>query len=1008
MAASSFQPAASRRRRLPRVSGLLLLALFRAAFDRLPARADPLLTEFLAANASGLVDADRHYVDWIEIHNPDPVPAKLDGWYLTDSPTQLDRWRFPPLTLQPGEYRVIFASGKDRILGAGEIHTNFKLGAGGEYVALVGPDRTTVVSDFHPSYPGQFADISFGLASENGVLVPRYFSPPTPAAPNGPGSIAVALPPVLQPSGGAFTNSLDVTLSATPATAEIRYTLDSSTPTADSPLYTGPIRLTGTRQLRARAFVPGLVPSPIAGAAYSRIGATGRSFSSDLPVVVVNTFGRTVADSTRTPVYFDFLAPGSDGRTRLTRARDTASRGAIEIRGSSSAGFEKKSYGFELQDEAGLDQPAGLLGLPADSDWVLYAPYTDKSLLRDVLAYALSNRIGRYAPRTRFVELFLNRGNTDVDTTDYLGVYVLVEKLKISPDRVAIAPLEPDNLALPEISGGYLLKRDRFDANDQVLTTGRGVELGIEDPKRTQIGVTQRNWIRSWLGQMETALYGTNWRDPVAGYHRFLDPDTFADHLLLVESAKNIDGYRLSTYWHKDRNDRLAMGPVWDYNLTFGNANYLDGWLTNGWYYPNVGDPGFTWLGRLRQDPDFLQLIADRWFQHRAGPFSNPEVLALVDTLAGQVREAQARNFERWKILGTYIWPNWYIAPTWAHELAWTRGWITNRFAWIDAQFLAPPRSSHPGGLTPDGAQVTLLPARGTLYYTLDGTDPRLPGGTLAPGSLTYTQPVAIRSNAHLLARSRSGTTWSAPLSLEFVVQPLALAVTEILFRPAAGRDDLEFVEVRNTGPTPIDLPGVRLRGAIEFTFPAAAGNLLPGEHVVIARDRAAFVARYGAAPRVFGNSTGALPDDSGTISLRGRFDEPVLEFTYQADWYRTTRDQGFSLTTANETAPAPDWGTPANWRPSLIAGGTPGRGNTLDRGAPRLLDTQLRPDGLAIRFQGNPGAGCTLQASTDLTPGSWVSRRDLVPSSSLPTEVLEPLPTGDSPRFYRLVTPRR
>lgn len=994
----------------PRLPLLLTLGLALATLAVLPpsARAEPHITEFLASNAAGLADADRHFVDWIELHNPDAAPADLTGWYLTDNAAQPTRWRFPSFTLQPGEYRVVFASGKDRVLGAGEWHTNFKLGADGEYLALVRPDGRTVVSEYRPAYPAQFPDISFGLASDQGVSEPRYFAPPTPGGPNGVGGVAVTLPPGIEPAGGTFADQLDVFLTATPASAEIRYTLDGSTPGAGSTLYTGPIRLTGTRQLRARAFVPGLVPSPVAGAAFSRLGATGRTFASDLPLVVINTFGRTVVDSARNPVYLAFRSPGSTGRTALIQPADFESRGAIEIRGSSSTGFEKKSYGFELQDEAGLDRRAGLLGMPADSDWVLYAPYTDKSLLRDVLAYELSNRIGRYAPRTRFVELFLNRGNTDLDAADYLGVYVLIEKVKIGPDRVAIAELEPDSLGDPEISGGYLLKRDRFDANDQVLTTGRGVELGIEDPKRSQIGTAQRNWIRTWLGQMETALYGTPWRDPVAGYRRFLEPDSFADHLLLVEAAKNIDGYRLSTFWHKDRGGRLVMGPLWDYNLTFGNANYLDGWLTNGWYYPNVGDPGFTWLGRLRQDADFIQLVGDRWFGHRAGPFANARVLALVDELAGQVREAQARNFQRWRILGTYVWPNWYIAPTWNDEIAWTKRWITNRFAWIDSQYLAPPRSSHPGGHVPDGAEVTLTASRGTLYYALDGTDPRLPGGGLASGVRTYTQPFRITTNARLVARARSGTVWSAPLDRTFVVQALSLAITELLFRPAGGRDDLEFVELRNTGTAAIALPGIRLEGAVQFVFPPTAGELLAGEHVVVARDRAAFVARYGPAPRVLGNFAGALPDDSGTLVLRGAYGEAILEFTYQADWYRTARDHGFSLTVANDSAPAPEWSTAAHWRPSLLAGGTPGRGNTLDRGAPRLLDAALEPDGIRLRFQAEPGVGYTLLASADLTSGSWVALRQVVPSGVGPFEIRDPLPPEAPTRFYRLVTPRQ
>ncbi|MBL9136756.1 MAG: CotH kinase family protein [Verrucomicrobiales bacterium] len=963
------------------------------------------ISEFLAINASGLVDSDRHTVDWIELHNGSTNHVDLTGWFLTDREDNLKLWEFPATTLAPDEYRVVFASGKDRRDPASPLHTNFNLSGAGEFLALVEPDGVTVHDVFLGGIPPQFADVSYGIGTTD--REPRFFSPPTPGRANESGAVGVALPPSLSHPGGTITNALEVVLSSSAFGAEIRYTLDGSVPGPDSPLYATPLRIDSTKVLRARTFLPGWLPSPIAGAAYARIGANVRAFSSNLPILVVNTYSRSITEGSRNPIYLSVRRPqAASGRTGLLQPAEFEGRAGMEIRGSSSAGFEKKSYGIELQSEAGLDQPAALLGLPSDSDWVLYAPYTDKSLMRDVLAYELSRRAGRYAPRTRFVELFINRGATDLENADYQGVYVLVEKVKISPDRVAIASLEPEDLAEPAITGGYLLKRDRFDANDQVLSTSRGVELGIEDPKRSQIGTSQRTWIKDWLNQMERTLYGTSWRSATTGYARDLDVDSFIDHHLLVESCKNIDGYRLSTYWHKDRTGRLIMGPLWDYNLSFGNADYLDGWRTNGWYYPNVGDVGYRWFTRLFQDPDFRQRYADRWFELRSGPLADDRVLSVVDGFAAELREPQKRNFDRWQILGRYVWPNWYIAKTWDDELRWMKGWITHRYAWMDRQFIAPPISNLAAGPVSPGSLLVLQPQRGTLYFTLNGLDPRLPGGALRPEATAYSQPISIQDNVRVFARSRSGTNWSAPWVATYVANPIPLAITEIMYHPP---DDtaLEYIEIRNIGDTEIPLSGIRLSGVAQFQFPEDAGSLIPGEHLVIARDLTAWSASSRARARVVGNFSGDLPNDSGVLRLEGPLGEPIQDFTYSDRWYRSTDGDGYSLTVVDPKAPEPQWNEASNWKPSLLPGGTPGRANVIDRGPPRLDVVGATTEGTQLRISGNAGESASLLISTNLGSSHWQKRLDVVPATSAPMQWVEPYSNPGSAVFYRLISPR-
>jgi len=347
---------------------------------------------------------------------------------------------------------------------------------------------------------------------------------------------------------------------------------------------------------------------------------------------------------------------------------------ALKVRGSSSLGFPKRSFNFEIRDETGDDLDVPLLGMPEESDWILYAPYTDKTLMRDVLAYEWSNAIGRYAPRTRFVELYMGGGGQRLTAADYLGVYVLEEKIKRNAERVDITELHPTDSTMPDVSGGYLLKVDRLDPGDSGFTTSGGVTIAYVDPKEEEITPTQAAWIQNYLNQFEAALASPSFRDPVTGYRKYIDLDSFVDHFLLVELTKNIDGYRLSTFFHKDRNGKLVMGPLWDYNLCLGNADYLQGWDPTGWYIDALG--GFPWWNRLRQDPDFVQRFIDRWGALRATLLAESRLFQTVNVKTTLLGESQVRNYQKWPILGTYVWPNWYIGQTYGDEIDFMRDWI--------------------------------------------------------------------------------------------------------------------------------------------------------------------------------------------------------------------------------------------------------------------------------------------------------------------------------------------
>ncbi len=333
-------------------------------------------------------------------------------------------------------------------------------------------------------------------------------------------------------------------------------------------------------------------------------------------------------------------------------------RAGIHVRGNSSAYFDKKSYALETWDADDRDLDVSLLGLPAEEDWVLQGPYSDKTLIRNHLIYALSRDIDRYAARTRFVELEVNG--------DYRGVYVLMEKIKRDPVRVDLP------------SGAVLLKRDWVEGGDAFIRTEACRDIvKVEWPDSTE-GVLDR------LNAVEGQL--------LDGDFRSVDLDSFVDHMLTVELGRNVDGYVLSTWITLSENDVLGMGPVWDYNGALGNASYFRAWMVEGWHYENPEFPGdnpngFCWYEALLASDEFQALRSARWRAHRAGVWSDEAIAARIDEAVGVVTPAVDRNFDRWPILGEEIWPNDAGAEdreTYEEEVDYLKAWVVQRAAWLD------------------------------------------------------------------------------------------------------------------------------------------------------------------------------------------------------------------------------------------------------------------------------------------------------------------------------------
>jgi hypothetical protein len=720
------------------------------------------INEFMASNNDFIQDPEGDYDDWIEIHNYGAEAIDIGGMYLTDNLSVPTKWQIPDndpvlTTIPAGGYLLIWADGDTADTG---LHANFKLDADGEEIGLFGSDGAALIDNI--TFPEQTTDISYGCYPDANDDQ-RFFGFPSPAAQNNGGYLDEIDDIKLSHNHGFYNTFFSVTIADETEGAVIYYTLDGTEPYKlggrfpSGTVYTSPVPISRTTILRVKAIKSGWKPSNVETRAYIFLEPDVLSFSSNLPIAVVDTFGEGISESRQTLSFAGFIDTTTGSRARMTDPPDFTGKAGINIRGKSSVGFDKKQYHLETWDEYDQDKDVSILGFPAESDWILQGPYSDKSLMRNFLSYKWSNDIGRYAVRTRYVEVFLNTDGRGISLSDYVGVYVFMEKIKRNKNRVDVTELEPSDNTEPQISGGYIFKKDKPDAGETVFWTSRGLEVRVIEPKAVDITPEQVDWLHNYLNEFESVLYGSYFMDPVNGYAKYIDVDSFIDHHIIVELTKNIDGFRLSTYMFKDRGGKLNMGPVWDYNLSLGNANYLQGWISSGWYYNLLSSGDYPWWRRLFQDQEFRVRYADVWFGLRKNLLATDRLLKDIDDTASLLNEAQARNFDRWNILGRYVWPNWFIAQTYPEEINWMKGWLEERLAWMDSQIAfefaaAPPDFNLQGGHFDHAFYLAMTVPYGTIFYTLDGSDPRQPiipqtsTSTLIPENADKRVFVPIRS----------------------------------------------------------------------------------------------------------------------------------------------------------------------------------------------------------------------------------------------------------------------
>jgi hypothetical protein len=448
--------------------------------------------------------------------------------------------------------------------------------------------------------------------------------------------------------------------------------------------------------------------------------------SSDLPIIVITT-DQPIVDDPKIEARMGIIDNGPGQRNALTDPFNNYNGNiGIELRGSSSQMFPKKSYGFETHNASGADVDVSLLGMPAGSDWILSASFPDKSLMRNVLMYNIARESGNYASRTRYCEVVLNGA--------YMGIYVFMEKLKRGADRINVSKLKSSDKTGDAVTGGYILKLDKTTGTTNASWTSKYTnptpnnfksQFLVEYPKLEDINSQQLNYIQAYVDSFETALNNKKYNNLSDGYRHFINTKSFIDYFLLTELSRNPDSYFYSTYFYKDRTSKggkLTMGPMWDYDIAWANADYCQSDSVAGWVYNNLrcGAPKIPfWWKSLLEDPAFTSELRARWVELRSTALKEQHLTEQINATATLLAESRVRNFTAWPILGTYVWPNAAVLATYPEEVAYLKRWIHNRLEWMDGALTQETSAVMSNKLPTDLTTATAFPIPFTNSLTV-------------------------------------------------------------------------------------------------------------------------------------------------------------------------------------------------------------------------------------------------------------------------------------------------
>jgi hypothetical protein len=409
--------------------------------------------------------------------------------------------------------------------------------------------------------------------------------------------------------------------------------------------------------------------------------------SSDIPIMVIDTEGRSIVDEPKTTARMGVINNGAGNRNSVSDAFNEYDGWiGIEYRGNASMNIsDKKPFTFETRNEDGSDRSAEILGLPEEDDFILRAAYIDKTLMRDALAYHISRSIGRWAPRTRHVELVLNGS--------YEGVYILEEKIKPDKNRLDITRMEPADIAGEALTGGYIWSVQQPDGNDVVfdLNEADGNSRVLKYPKPDEVTPEQLAYISRLEQDFCDVMYGPDYKDPVLGYMSYIDVSSFIDEIIIQETTSNSDAYSWSGFFYKDRGGKINAGPAWDFDQALSNSTHNDGHRYNEWIIakPDRYRP-YCW-DRLFAENEIRNELNAKWNVYRQDVLSNDRLFTFIDSVTVYLAEAQEHNFKRWPILGVPVWrslPGVEFRNTYQREVDYMKEWLINHLAWMDNELI--------------------------------------------------------------------------------------------------------------------------------------------------------------------------------------------------------------------------------------------------------------------------------------------------------------------------------
>jgi len=710
-----------------------------------------LINELLASEVAGLPDEYSEPQEWVELVNDLAQYIDLAGWYLTDDRDNLRKWRFPAGVIPPGGYQVILADGRASTPeGSTNLHANFALDAQGEWIGLLRPDGETLASALE--FPAQYPGVAYGFGPDGRVgHLPR----PTPWAANGPVAQAGLNQVHFSRDHGYTTNAFDLELTATLPDSIVRYTLDGTLPTPTrGAIYAKPITIKpnsvattrGTRIVRALAVHPEAAYAPVATRSYLFIkGVAGPSVDglvsqSWLLASITRhaTYGPLLEQAFLALPALSLVMPG--GPAAVERAAsielfDPGHREAgfqidcgIEATGTSSLGSPKLSMAAHFRLEygsaklryplfaqgslfsAGAASVFNQLRLRSHSHDTFYwlatsenppVPYGsppvnrsgDAQLARNVWIDEMQLALGQPGKRGRQVHLFLNGA--------YHGIYHLHERA----DADFMAAYFPGA------------------REDYHHTTAASSGSEHDDGE---------SWATIW-NILKSSL------SSYAEAKRWIDVTNLCDYMLLSFYAGNDWDWSERHNWSA-AGPRLPDRGGWKFFQQDSDICLQD--VAADCTDQNVPDGIFTSLMRFK---DFQVLFRDRIQKHcyGDGALTPARAGALYDARMNELATAIVAETARWQPSSSVAALPWDRDQEWTNEWRYLRDtFFPQRTARVIAQFrqrgwwpLAPPTPSAPGGGVPAGLEVTLTSTQGTVYFTTDGSDPRLPGGGINPAA---------------------------------------------------------------------------------------------------------------------------------------------------------------------------------------------------------------------------------------------------------------------------------